>query len=118
MSGLCSSIATITPQVLPSKPKLSRSYPMALMVSRAIGRDVDVLAGGDLTGHDAQPGGEQRLAGHAAGRIDGEDGVEDGVGHLVGDLVRMALGDRFRGEGPAGSRVLLWVVLATGRGGA
>jgi len=27
-----------------------------------------------------------------------QDGIEDGVGNLVGDLVRMTFGNRFRGE--------------------
>ena len=40
-------------------------------------------------------------------RVLGEDGVEDGVGDLVGHLVGMALGDRLRGEGPAGHSGLL-----------
>ena len=40
-------------------------------------------------------------------RVLGQDGVEDRVGDLVGHLVGMALGHRLRGEGPAGSRVLL-----------
>ena len=55
--------------------------------------DVDVGLGGDLPGHDAQPRGQQRLAGHATVRVLGEDGVEDGVADLVGHLVGMALSD-------------------------
>jgi hypothetical protein len=41
---------------------------------------------------------DQRLAGDAALRVLGENGVEDGVRDLVGDLVRMALGDRLGRE--------------------
>ena len=64
--------------------------------------DVDVGVGGDLAGDDDQAGGDQRLAGHAAVRVLGEDGVEDGVGDLVGHLVGVALGDRLGGEGVRG----------------
>src|SRR5581483_12216044 len=60
--------------------------------------DVDVGVGGDLTGHHHQAGREQRLARHPAARICGQDGVKDGVRHLVGHLVRVALGDRLRRE--------------------
>ncbi len=55
--------------------------------------DVDVGRRGDLAGHDHEAGVHERLAGHAAGRIVTQDGVQHAVGDLVGDLVRMALGD-------------------------
>ena len=61
-------------------------------------RDVDVDLGGDLARDDHEPRCDQRLAGHTAAGIAGEDGVQDGVGDLVGDLVRMALRDRLGGE--------------------
>ena len=60
--------------------------------------DVDVGAGRDLAGDDAQTGREQRLAGDTTVRILGEDRVEDRVADLIGHLVGMTLGDAFRGE--------------------
>ena len=60
--------------------------------------DVDVGRRGDLAGDDDQARVDERLAGHAAQRIVGEDGVEDAVGDLVGDLVRVAFGDRLGRE--------------------
>ena len=36
--------------------------------------------------------------GYAAHGIFGQAGVEDGIGDLIGDLVRMALGDRLTGK--------------------
>ena len=61
-------------------------------------RDVDVAGGGDLAGDDHQAGGEQRLDGDPAVRVLLEQRVEDGVADLVGDLVRVTLGHRLRGE--------------------
>ena len=60
--------------------------------------NVDVGLGRDLAGDDDEAGGDQRLAGDAAVGVVGEDRVEDGVRDLIGDLVRMALGDRLRRE--------------------
>ena len=81
---------------------------------REIGRPV----AGDLAGDDHQPRRQQRLAGDAAGRVLGQHRVHDGVRHLIGDLVRVALGDRFRREeilpGPAHSGVLLAVWMIAG----
>ena len=65
-------------------------------------RDVDIGRGGDLTGHDDEPGGEEGLAGHSGHRVRGEDRVQHRVGHLVRHLVRMAFRDGFRCEGPIG----------------
>ena len=62
-------------------------------------RDVDVRLRRDLAGDDDEAGRDQRLAGDAAHRVVGEHGVEHGVRDLVGDLVRMALGDRLGREG-------------------
>src|SRR5213078_1552179 len=61
-------------------------------------RDVDVDLGRDLAGHDDEAGGDQRLAGHAAVRVAAQHRVEDAVRHLVGNLVRMAFGDRLGRE--------------------
>ena len=80
-------------------------------------RDVDVLAGRHLARDDAQAGGQEGLAGHPAARVGGQDGVEDRVGDLVGDLVGMALGDRFRGEGPAAHVCSCWLVCGAGAPG-
>ncbi len=63
--------------------------------------DVDVCRGGDLAGHDGQTGRHHGLAGDAAVGILLEEGVEDGIGNLIGHLVRMAFGHRFRGESKA-----------------
>ena len=61
-------------------------------------RDVDVGPGGDLPGHHHQAGGDQGLAGHAAGRVVAQDLVQDGVRDLVRDLVRVTLGHRLGRE--------------------
>ena len=53
---------------------------------------------GDLPRQHDESGREQRLAGHAPRRVFRQDGVEDRVRDLVGNLVRMALGDRFGRE--------------------
>ena len=55
--------------------------------------DVDVGRRGDLARDDHEAGVHERLAGHAAGRVVSQDGIKHAVGDLVGDLVRMALGD-------------------------
>ena len=60
--------------------------------------DVDVGVRRDLAGDDDEPGRDERLAGDPSVRVVGEDGVEDRVRDLVGDLVRMALGDRLGRE--------------------
>ena len=61
-------------------------------------RDVHVRLGRDLARHDDEAGRDQRLAGDAPGWVVGENRVEDRVRDLVGDLVRMPLGDGLRGE--------------------
>ena len=55
-------------------------------------------ARGDFARDDHDAGLHQGLAGHAAARIDRKNGIQHGVGYLIGDLVRVAFGDRFRGE--------------------
>src|SRR5579864_7927554 len=60
--------------------------------------EVDVGGGGDLAGQQHHASRDQRLARHAAGRVQPHHLVEDGIGDLVGHLVRVALGDRLRGE--------------------
>ncbi len=59
---------------------------------------VDPGAGGDLAGHDHHTGLDQRLAGDAPARVGRQDRIEHGIGDLVGDLVRVAFGNRFGGE--------------------
>src|SRR3990172_3584351 len=59
---------------------------------------IEVGFGGDLARHHRQPGRHQRLAGHAAVQVLLQHGVEHRVGNLVGDLVRVPFGDRFRSE--------------------
>jgi hypothetical protein len=70
-------------------------------------RNVDVRVGRDLARDHDEPRRDQRLAGDAARRIIREHGVENGIRDLVGDLVRVALGDRLGREGEG----------ATGHGG-
>ena len=57
---------------------------------------------GHLAGEDHQPGGHQRLAGHAGVRVGGDEGVHHGVGNVVANLVGVALGDGFTGEKSCG----------------
>ena len=64
--------------------------------------DVDVAGRGDLAGHHHQTGGQQRLDGDPAVRVLLEHGVEHRVADLVGDLVRVTLGHRLRGEKASG----------------
>jgi hypothetical protein len=59
---------------------------------------VGVGLGRDLPGDEREPGGHQRLAGHPAVGVFGQQDVEDGVGNLVRDLVGVPLGDGLRGE--------------------
>src|SRR3984957_3835267 len=53
---------------------------------------------GDLAGHDNEAGGQQGLAADASHGVVGEHRVQHGVGNLVGYLVGMPFGYRFRGE--------------------
>ena len=71
--------------------------------------DVDVGLGRDLARHHHQAGVHERLARHAPVRVIGQHGIQDAVGDLVGDLVRMALGDGLGRE-----EVLVVCVLAHG----
>src|SRR5690606_1315519 len=59
---------------------------------------VDPGAGGNLATNDGNPGFHHGFAGHAGKFILGENGIQHCVGNLVGQLVRMAFGDRFGGE--------------------
>ena len=47
-------------------------------------------------------GGDERLHGHATVRVLGEQRVQDRVADLVGDLVRVPLGDGFGREQASG----------------
>ena len=58
--------------------------------------EVDVGARRDFAGDDSEAGRDERLAGDAADGILGEDGVENRIGNLIGDLVGVSFGDRFR----------------------
>ena len=51
-----------------------------------------------ISPRDDETGRDQRLARDPRVRVVRENRVEDGVGDLVGDLVRMAFGDRLGGE--------------------
>ena len=98
MSGLCLSSATMTAQVSGADAHLVVG--VADLVDD-LADDVWVIddrLGGDFAGDDRHAGGDHRLAGDAADRVLGEEGVEDAVGDLVGQLVRMAHADRFAGE--------------------
>jgi hypothetical protein len=59
---------------------------------------VDLGVGGDLARQHHQAGAHQGFGGDAGGGVLDQDGVQDGIGNLVGDLVRMAFGNGFRGE--------------------
>ncbi len=61
-------------------------------------RVVQLLGRGDLARDHHHPGGDQRLAGHPGVRVVRERGVQNGIRNGVGDLVRVPLGHRFRGE--------------------
>src|SRR5262249_21121841 len=54
--------------------------------------------GRDLAADAHQAAADEGLAGHAARRVDRQDGVEHGVGDLVADLVGMAFGHGLRIE--------------------
>ena len=60
--------------------------------------DVDVGVGGDLAGHHHQAGRAEHLAGDTAVAILGQHRVQNPIGDLVGDLVRVPLGDRLGRE--------------------
>ena len=66
---------------------------------------VDLRLGRDLTCDNAQTGGDERFAGHAAVRVLREDRVENGVGDLVGHLVGVTHGYAFRSEEMTGHAV-------------
>ncbi len=55
--------------------------------------DVDVRLGGDLAADQHHAGGHEGLRGNAALGVFGQQRVEDAVADLVGDLVRVSLGD-------------------------
>ena len=56
------------------------------------------LGGADFAGQHDALGGDQRLARHTRLGILGQEGVHDRVGDAVRNLVRVALGNAFRGE--------------------
>ncbi len=60
--------------------------------------DVHPGAGGDLAGNDDHAGLDEGLAGDAAAGVLAQDRIQHHVGDLVRDLVRVPLGDRFRGK--------------------
>ena len=60
--------------------------------------EIDPGRGGHLAGDQAEARVDNGFAGHAAGRILGQQGIEHGITDLITDLVRMPLGNRFRRE--------------------
>ena len=62
------------------------------------GLKIDVGLGGDFSRDDDEAGSGQGLAGHPAAGVVREASIEDGIRDLVGDLIGMSFGDRFRGE--------------------
>jgi len=62
------------------------------------GLEVDVGFGGDFAGDDDQAGRGEGFTSDPAHGIFGQAGVENRVRNLVGDLIGMALGYRFRGK--------------------
>ena len=61
-------------------------------------RNVDITGGRDFAGYDANAGGDQHFASHAAVRILFENSIENGIGNLVRNLIGVALGHGFRRE--------------------
>ncbi len=62
------------------------------------GGKVDVGFGGDLARDHGQAGGDERFTRDAADRILCQNCIQDRVRDLIGDLVRMSLGDGLRSE--------------------
>ena len=62
------------------------------------GREIHVGLRRDLPGDEGEPGRDERLAGHPSHGVVPQNGVEDRVGDLVGDLVRVTLGDGLGSE--------------------
>ena len=60
--------------------------------------NLDVGFGGDLARDEGDPGGQNRLAGHAAMSVLHDNGVQNSVGDLIRDFIRMAFGHRFGGK--------------------
>ena len=60
--------------------------------------EIDVGLGRDLARDDHQAGRRQGFRRHAAVRILLQAGIENGVGDLVGNFVRVAFGNGFRGK--------------------
>ncbi len=60
--------------------------------------EIYIGLGGDFTCDHHQSGGGQGFSCHTAVGILIEACIEDGIGHLVGNLVRMAFGNRLRGK--------------------
>ena len=56
---------------------------------------VDPGGGRDFAGHDGDTGLDHGFAGHACLLVAGDDGIQHRVGNLIGDLVRVSLGDGF-----------------------
>src|SRR5688572_8765209 len=73
--------------------------------------DVDVAGRGDLAGDVHLAGRDHGLDGHPAARVLRQHRVQDRVADLVGDLVRVALGDRLGGEETAWHSALPNVVV-------
>ena len=67
-------------------------------------RHVHVDGGRDLAGHHHEACVHERLARDPSQRVVGHHGVEHAVRDLVGDLVRVTLGDRLGGEQELGVR--------------
>jgi hypothetical protein len=65
--------------------------------------EVDVGVGRDLAEDEDETGRRRRLTGDAGIRVLADDRVQDRVRDLVAHLVRMPLGDGFRGEQVLGS---------------
>ena len=100
--GDCEPIETVTPQDCAVEALLRRVVADVEDLLADDRRDVGVAGGGDLTGDVDLAGGDQRLDGDPALRVLLEQRVEDGVADLVGDLVRVAFGDRLGGEQTGG----------------
>src|SRR5690606_38148012 len=60
----------------------------------------------DFAGDDGRTGLDHGFAGHAGALVLGKDRVQHCIGNLVGDLVRMAFGDRLGSEEIAGHELV------------
>ncbi len=62
------------------------------------GRHMDVTGSGNFTRNDGHPRRDHGLAGHPGIWILSDNRIQDAIGNLIGHLIGMSFGDRFRSE--------------------